>query len=355
MPWRSTSSAGSLVAASLAASSASFAAWTEAASSRRWRSVFASDSALAADFAALLPLSVMSLMRRIVSSWRWPFLTRVRALGRYLNEMSLGPRSRRTISALTAAPSTTGWPIEASSPSATSSTRSSVTVLPGSASSSSTSSSVPTSTRYCFPPVSMTAYMDPQDAGGGGTRPLRDGQGKTPGRAKREREVYDRTPNGSIERAGPRRGPGGRARSTTLRVPGPAQSASAATTSSGRPVPSSGWNRVRVTTVTGGPSSIATSISNGRRSYSTLSSPSGTAARQVRRPRATRRRPRGAGRSARPPPERPGSRPRQPGRRGPGRPARRPARRRDATRPARARSGSRAGARRASARSGRRR
>jgi len=22
---------------------------------------------------------------------------------------------------------------------------------------------VPTSTRYCFPPVSMTAYMDPQD------------------------------------------------------------------------------------------------------------------------------------------------------------------------------------------------
>ena len=38
-----------------------------------------------------------------------------------------------------------------------------VIVLPGSASSSSTSSSVPTSTRYCFPPVSMTAYMDPQD------------------------------------------------------------------------------------------------------------------------------------------------------------------------------------------------
>jgi hypothetical protein len=37
-----------------------------------------------------------------------------------------------------------------------------VMVLPTSASSSSTSSSVPTSTRYCFPPVSMTAYMDPQ-------------------------------------------------------------------------------------------------------------------------------------------------------------------------------------------------
>ena len=145
--------------------------------------------------------------------------------------------------------------------------------MPGSTSSSSTSSSVPTSTRYCFPPVSMTAYMDPQDAGGGGTRPLRDGQGKTPGRAKREREVYDRTPNGSIERRGPR----ARTRRSRTIVEAssswPRQSASAATTSSGRPVPSSGWNRVRVTTVTGGPSSIATSISNGRRSYSTLSSP----------------------------------------------------------------------------------
>ena len=34
----------------------------------------------------------MSLMRRTVSSWRWPFLTRLRALGRYLKEMSFGPR-----------------------------------------------------------------------------------------------------------------------------------------------------------------------------------------------------------------------------------------------------------------------
>ncbi len=34
--------------------------------------------------AALLPSSVMSLMRRTVSSWRWPFLTRLRAFGRYL-------------------------------------------------------------------------------------------------------------------------------------------------------------------------------------------------------------------------------------------------------------------------------
>ena len=46
----------------------------------------------------------MSLMRRTVSSWRWPFLTRLRALGRYLNEMVLGPRIWLTTSALTWAP-----------------------------------------------------------------------------------------------------------------------------------------------------------------------------------------------------------------------------------------------------------
>jgi hypothetical protein len=42
---------------------------------------------------------------------------------------------------------------------------------------------------------------------GGGARPPHDGQGKTPGRAKREREVYGRTQNRSIEgRAGDRAG-----------------------------------------------------------------------------------------------------------------------------------------------------
>src|SRR4051812_40037989 len=77
--------------------------------------------------------------------------------------MSFGPRVWFTTSALTDASATRGRPIVESSPSATSRTRSIVIVLPGSTSSSSTSSSVPTSTRYCFPPLSMTAYMDPQD------------------------------------------------------------------------------------------------------------------------------------------------------------------------------------------------
>src|SRR5687768_8043639 len=45
------------------------------------------------------------------------------------------------------------------SPSATSRTRSNLIVSPGVPSSRSTANSLPSSTRYCFPPVSMTAYM----------------------------------------------------------------------------------------------------------------------------------------------------------------------------------------------------
>jgi hypothetical protein len=71
-------------------------------------------------------------------------------LGAVLERDQLRPRFWLTTSALTDASATTGWPIVESSPSATSRTRSSVIVLPGSTSRSSTSSSVPTSTRYCF-------------------------------------------------------------------------------------------------------------------------------------------------------------------------------------------------------------
>ena len=117
--------------------------------------------------AALRPSSTMSEIRRTVRSWRWPFFTRRRALGRYLKLITFSPRSWRRTSAETVAFSTTGRPIAAVSPSATRRTRSRVTSLPGWASSSSTSSSVPTSTRYCFPPVSMTAYMDPRRWCGG--------------------------------------------------------------------------------------------------------------------------------------------------------------------------------------------
>ena len=47
-------------------------------------------------------------MRRTVRFWRWPFLTRRRALGWYLKAMTLSPRVAPTTSASTAAPSTMG-------------------------------------------------------------------------------------------------------------------------------------------------------------------------------------------------------------------------------------------------------
>jgi hypothetical protein len=53
-------------------------------------------------------------------------LTRLRAFGRYLNEISFSPRVWRSTSALTAASATIGRPMADSSPSATRSTRSSV-------------------------------------------------------------------------------------------------------------------------------------------------------------------------------------------------------------------------------------
>src|SRR4051812_44757452 len=153
--------AGAFAFASFSASAASSAACLAATSSSRWRSVFAAASALRRSSAALRPPSFTSVIRRTVSSWRWPRFTRLRALGRYLNAMTFSPRPWRTSSASTAASATTGVPIVDSSPSATRSTRSIVRLSPGAPSSSSTSSSVPTSTRYCFPPVSMTAYMEP--------------------------------------------------------------------------------------------------------------------------------------------------------------------------------------------------
>ena len=67
-----------------------------------------SASALACSLAALRPAHAMSAMRSTVSSARWPFLTRERALGLYLNTTIFSPRIWRTTLALTVAPSTTG-------------------------------------------------------------------------------------------------------------------------------------------------------------------------------------------------------------------------------------------------------
>src|ERR1700761_4660640 len=77
----------------------------------------------------------------------------------------LGPSDSPTSEAVTTAPSTSGLPTDVESP-PTISTRSKRTVEFFSASSpteasSSTSSSSPASTRYCLPPLSITANMNP--------------------------------------------------------------------------------------------------------------------------------------------------------------------------------------------------
>src|ERR1035437_1185699 len=90
-----------------------------------------------------------------------------------------------------------GRPTADLSPSTTSSTRSRLISWPGSASSSSTSNSVPSSTVYCLPPVSMTAYMGPQEGGRGGAAPQVHDTKTPPGRPRRELGVYGSGPASS--------------------------------------------------------------------------------------------------------------------------------------------------------------
>ena len=61
--------------------------------------------------------------------------------------------------AVTRAPVTYGAPIDTSAPSPIRRTWLNSTVAPASASSFSTRTTVPSLTRYCLPPVAMTAYM----------------------------------------------------------------------------------------------------------------------------------------------------------------------------------------------------
>ena len=54
---------------------------------------------------------MISLMRTVVCSWRWPRLRREFLRRRFLKAMTLGPRPCSTTSATTLAPETTGAPI----------------------------------------------------------------------------------------------------------------------------------------------------------------------------------------------------------------------------------------------------
>src|SRR5690242_1328852 len=73
--------------------------------------------------------------------------------------MIFSPRPSRITVVITRAFATVGEPTSVLSSVETSSTRSSATSLPGSAGNSSTSTVWPGVTRYCLPPVSITAYM----------------------------------------------------------------------------------------------------------------------------------------------------------------------------------------------------
>src|SRR5437899_655318 len=73
--------------------------------------------------------------------------------------MTLSPRLCSTTVALTAAPATSGVPAVEPSPSPTIRTSPNSIVAPGSPASFSTEITSSLATRYCFPPVRITAYM----------------------------------------------------------------------------------------------------------------------------------------------------------------------------------------------------
>ena len=87
---------GLRLAASLAASAWSAAAFFSASPGGLRALGLLSFSGAPASSAALRPLKRMSATRRTVCSWRWPFLERWRALGRYLKTISFSPRSWRS-------------------------------------------------------------------------------------------------------------------------------------------------------------------------------------------------------------------------------------------------------------------
>src|SRR5256885_1893133 len=77
----------------------------------------------------------------------------------------------RTTVATTLPPFRRGLPRVTLAPSPTSSTSPNSTVAPGSASSFSTRRTPSLETRYCFPPVAMTAYIVIEEGNGGRRRP----------------------------------------------------------------------------------------------------------------------------------------------------------------------------------------
>src|SRR5262245_33770230 len=113
---------------------------------------------LAAALLGLAPSVRISVIRTRVNSWRWPRFLREFLRRRFLKAITLGPRPCSTTSAATEAPATVGVPIVAESP-PTTSTSPNWTISPGSPLIFSTFSKSSAATRYCFPPVLMTANI----------------------------------------------------------------------------------------------------------------------------------------------------------------------------------------------------
>src|SRR4030081_833930 len=84
--------------------------------------------------------------------------------------LPLAPLPWRTTVASALPPFRRGLPRVTLAPSPTSSTSPNSTVAPGSASSFSTRRTPSLETRYCFPPVAMTAYIVVEEGNGGGRR-----------------------------------------------------------------------------------------------------------------------------------------------------------------------------------------
>src|SRR5207237_10838521 len=93
-------------------------------------------------------------------SWRWPRFLREFLRRRFLKAITFGPRPCSSTSAATTAPATVGAPRVTASP-PTTSTSPNWMISPGSPATFSTLSTSSAATRYCLPPVLMTANIFP--------------------------------------------------------------------------------------------------------------------------------------------------------------------------------------------------
>src|SRR5215467_12014623 len=108
--------------------------------------------------AGFLPSVRISVIRTRVNSCRWPRLRREFLRRRFLKAITLGPRPCSSTSPATVAPATVGVPSVGVSPPTTSTSPNSTT-SPGLPATFSTLSTSSAATRYCLPPVLMTANI----------------------------------------------------------------------------------------------------------------------------------------------------------------------------------------------------